>query len=130
MEIITEQLQYQILQNYQSYNSLILLYLKKLLSCIGLTIVFCLECSIGFHIGGIVGWITGWCIALIHREYCELTHYISLDFGNRLYYLPYDYAIYGMVAGAVLGVFVILFIMLLKQSRKEESGYQRKEDKQ
>ncbi len=120
MEMLTGQLQYQRLQSYQSLNTLILSCLKNLLSCFGRTIVICLECTIGLHMGAVAGWISGWCIALAYKCYCEPTHFISIDLITRWHYLPYEYGRYGMISGAVLGALTTLLIILQKSVTKRE----------
>ena len=119
MGILIGQLQSQIGQNYHLFNVLIV-YLKQLLSCLGRTLILCLECSIGLHIGGFVGWITGWCVALICKTYCEPIRFISFDVTRKWYYLPYEYGRYGMIAWAALGVLVIMLITLQNSLKKRE----------
>ena len=123
MEIITAQLQSQVLlQNCQSLNSSIVSYLKKLVSCFGRAVALCLECSIWLHIGGFAGWLLGRSIALIYRHCCEPMHFVSFDVTNGWYYLPHEYGKFGMIAGAILGIVILLMVTLIKSAKTKIIG--------
>lgn len=119
MEFITGQLESHIGQNYQSFNSAVL-YLKQLLSCLGYTLVLCLDCSVGLLTGGVLGWAAGRSFGSIYKNCSVPRHFISFGLIEKWHNLPYEYSRYGIIAGAALGVLVILLITLQKSLKKQE----------
>ena len=96
-------------------------YLNRMLSILGHTLVVCLECLAGLHVGGFAGWAIGWCIGLICQNYTEPMHSTSLDLITRWHYLPYEYSRYGLTAGAILGTSVVLMITVNKLTKPIET---------
>jgi hypothetical protein len=103
------------------------LYWNRMLCILGHTWVVCLESSIGLHVGAAAGWITGWCIALIYRNFCEPMHSVSNAASSIWHYLPYEYSRFGLIAGAVLGTIIVLMLTLNKLTKPIETKGEGKE---
>jgi ABC-type lipoprotein release transport system permease subunit len=83
-------------------------------------VVVCIECSVGFHLGAVIGWAIGWCIAIICKNYCELMHSACIDVLTMRYYLPHEYSRYGLIVGAILGTIIVLTVTLYKSTKTIE----------
>jgi hypothetical protein len=120
MEALMTRLQNPVLSSNLLPNIRISPWLDRIFSFLGRAWVVCLECSIGLHLGAALGWIAGWCTALIYRDLCEPIHSVSLAASSIWHYLPYQYGRYGIITGAVLGTLIILLITLCKNSEQED----------
>lgn len=84
------------------------------------TIEFFGNCLIGLLIGGVIGWISGWCIGHTYSELYMPTHFISFEVVNKWYFMPYEYAGYGMNAGAILGTSAVLVFTIIKSIKQHQ----------
>jgi hypothetical protein len=101
-------------------NSIFMAYLTRLLQVLGYMILLLLECSIGFHLGMIAGCITGWTVGSIYSEYYAPVHFISVEVVRKWYYLPSEYAGYGVIIGAIVGTSIVLLVTLIKSIKQHQ----------
>ena len=58
---------------------------------------------------------------MAYKHYCEPTHFISLNVMSKWHYLPYEYGRGGLLAGAIVGTFVIAMLMIIKSTKTIET---------
>ena len=121
MEISAHQLQNQVLLNCIPSNYRIFPCLDRIYAFLGHCLVYCLECSVGLHIGAVAGWLSGWCTALAYRHYCQPTNFISVDVMSKWHHLPYQYGRGGLLAGAIAGTIVVAMLMAIKSAKPIET---------
>ena len=73
-------------------------------------IVMIIERFFGFTVGASIGWFGGRIAGSIFTRYFQPVHLYELEDITRFGMMPYTFAKYGVIAGAILGITIIALL--------------------
>ena len=87
----------------------------KILNYIALTVVLCF----GAHVGAFAGWVSGWFLGCICRDYFKPVYFSDFDSVCWCQLGPYKFAKIGLVVGIVSGMILIAILQYKIQKKRQ-----------